>query len=306
MDHNNLTRTGNLLIVEDNPANLVLLGEEFKNDYNIFIATSGEEALEQVESSPPDLILLDIVLPGIDGFEVCRRLKEIPGTSTIPIIFITAKNSEVDEIEGLALGAVDYITKPFKLPVVRARLKTHFDLKVKTDLLESMSNRDGLTGIYNRRHLDTTLKAEWARARRNRSPLSVAMVDLDYFKKYNDNYGHLAGDECLRKVADSLTRSFKRASDFVARYGGEEFCVVMPETASENAYQIVLVAVNAIKALQLKHDYSAVGTYLTVSAGVATTVPNQNNNWPDLLKLADDALYEAKRAGRDRVGIRAI
>ncbi len=306
MNHNNLTRTGNLLIVEDNPANLILLGEEFKNDYNIFVATSGEEALEQVESSPPDLILLDIVLPGIDGFEVCRRLKEIPGTSTIPIIFITAKNSEVDEIEGFALGAVDYITKPFKLPVVRARLKTHFDLKVKTDLLENISNRDGLTGIYNRRHLDTTLRTEWARARRNRSPLSIAMVDLDYFKKYNDNYGHLAGDECLRKVAASLTRSFKRASDVVARYGGEEFCVVMPETASENAYQTVLAAVNAVKALKLKHDYSAMGTYLTVSAGVATAVPNQNNDWTDLLKLADDALYEAKNAGRDRVSSRAI
>ncbi len=296
-----ISRKQKIMIVDDTPSNIMVLGEELSEEYEVFIATNGENALKKVEEHLPDLILLDIVMPGMDGYEVCRRLKENSETYKIPIIFITSKNTEDDEVKGLSIGAVDYITKPFRLPIVRARIRTHLELKRKNDILENISSRDGLTGLFNRRKFDTVIDVEWKRAVRSQKPLSVILLDLDYFKLYNDNYGHLSGDECLKSVAQILESSLQRSSDFVARYGGEEFIIVLPETPPENALLTAQKVRKAVESLKITHNYSTIAPYITVSVGVASVVPERYSDYSILLELADNALYEAKESGRNRV-----
>ena len=187
-----------VLIVDDAPANIKILGEVFKGSYKVRIATTGPKGLDIAMSpNPPDLILLDIVMPDMDGYEVCRRLKASKRTQNIPVIFITGKSEEADETMGLELGAVDYITKPFSLPIVKARVKTHMELKRHRDILENLSALDGLTGIPNRRRFDEFFEREWLRALREPALLSMIIIDIDFFKAFNDNYGHQAGDEVL-------------------------------------------------------------------------------------------------------------
>lgn len=186
-----------ILIDDDDPTSIITLGEVLKDKYDIFVATNGEEALKRAKNELTDLILLDIMMPGMDGYEVCRRLKEDKVTEKIPVIFITSKNSEEDEAVGLELGAVDYFTKPFRIPIIKARIKNHLELKRKSDILASLSFTDGLTGVANRRRFDEAVEYEWKRAQRSSQPLSLILIDIDDFKLYNDNYGHLAGDECL-------------------------------------------------------------------------------------------------------------
>lgn len=289
-----------VLIVDDTPSNLLVLGEELKEDYQIYVAKSGEEALKRVEAIEPDLILLDILMPGLDGYQVCESLKEKEETRKIPIIFITAKNTEEDEVRGLDLGAVDYITKPFRLPIVKARVKTHLELKRTTDLLESISSRDGLTGLFNRRKFDEVMEREWMRSLRSHHSIAIILLDIDSFKLYNDHYGHLAGDQCLKDVAKALALSLQRAGDFVARYGGEEFVIILPETLLEEAVSVANKVREAVKGLKIEHSYSPVAPFITVSAGVAATIP-QDTSYSRLLDGADSALYEAKELGRDRV-----
>lgn len=295
-----------VLIVDDNSTNLMILGELLQEEYEVFVANSGENALRQVESNRPDLILLDILMPGMDGYEVCRRLKEEHGTKKIPIIFITAKDTEEDEVKGLDLGAVDYITKPFRLPIVKARVRTHLELKRKTDLLESISSLDGLTGIPNRRQFDSVISAEWKRAARNSKPLSVGLLDIDFFKLYNDNYGHLSGDQCLKKVARAINEGLQRPADFAARYGGEEFAMVLPETPADKALLVAERIRKIVQDLKVEHNYSPVSPYITISAGMASTVPGPNTGHLVLLEVADHALYDAKQSGRNRVRQREI
>jgi len=295
-----------ILIVDDMPSNIKILGTELQEDYDIYIANNGEKAIKVAEDILPDLILLDIMMPGIDGYEICNRLKNNSAVHKIPVIFITAKNTEEDEILGLSVGAVDYITKPFRLPIVRARIKTHLELKRKSDLLENISSRDGLTGIFNRRQFDLVIETEWNRAIRHARQLSVILLDLDYFKLYNDNYGHLAGDECLKTVAEALSANLKRATDFVARYGGEEFVIVLPETPPEEAFFIGEKLRKVIEGLKIEHKYSAVSNYITISAGAATTVPTSSVEYLVLPEAADKALYEAKQAGRNNVKVKNI
>ncbi|HSV30694.1 MAG TPA: diguanylate cyclase [Atribacteraceae bacterium] len=290
-----------ILIVDDSPTNLMMLSESLQADYELLVTTSGESALDKVASNPPNLILLDIVMPGMDGYEVCRRLKENKETRNIPIIFITAKCTEEDEVKGLILGAVDYISKPFRLPIVKARVRTHLELKRKSDILENISNRDGLTGLYNWRQFDTVVGNEWKLATRGGRPLSIILLDLDYFKLYNDNYGHLSGDECLKAVAHVLSKALERASDFAARYGGEEFVVVLPDTALDKAFLMAEKIRKEIEDLKIEHKYSPVSPYVTVSVGVVSTIPPQKTDYRMLLELADNALYEAKKSGRNRV-----
>jgi diguanylate cyclase (GGDEF)-like protein len=295
-----------ILLVDDMPANLMMLGEELKKDYDIFIATSGEAALNMAEDNPPDLILLDVVMPNMDGREVCRRLKDNEVTKNIPVIFITANNAEGDEEEGLSIGAVDYITKPFSLPILRARVRTHLDLKRKTDILENLSSRDGLTGIYNRRQFDKEMFTEWKRAVRNGQQLSLLMIDLDCFKLYNDNYGHIAGDRCLQMVARAFSSSLKRATDFVARYGGEEFAVVLPDTDMEHAIMAAEEIRSVIRDLKIEHAYSKAGPFVSVSIGAATARPMFEIEPSQLIDAADKALYEAKGAGRNTIRQRSL
>jgi diguanylate cyclase (GGDEF)-like protein len=291
-----------VLIVDDIPANIKVLGESLKADYRIRLATDGERALKMATSAtPPDIILLDIVMPKMDGYEVCRRLKEDPTSRNIPVIFITAMTEEEDETKGLAYGAVDYITKPFSLPIVRARVKTHLELKRHRDTLEALSTRDGLTGIPNRRRFDEVLTVEWLRGQREEAPISLIMIDIDHFKLYNDNYGHLEGDDCLKKVATGLATAMSRPADFIARYGGEEFAVILPMTGHDGAVTVAETLLEQIRKLNLPHRSSPVAERVTISLGVSTMQPTRDASSTILIDRADKALYASKVAGRNRL-----
>ncbi|WP_256597426.1 diguanylate cyclase [Pseudomonas sp. 31-12] len=177
-------------------------------------------------------------MEGMDGHEVCRRLKADSATQGIPIIFITAQQQESDEVLGLELGTVDLISKPINTTIVRARVRTHLTLKLQSDLLRSMALMDGLTGVANRRKFNEDILADWRLCFREQKPLSLILVDVDYFKRYNDRYGHQAGDDCLRSVAQTLSETVRRPYDLVARYGGEEFACVLPNTVLSDAVEI--------------------------------------------------------------------
>ena len=220
-----------ILIVDDSPENITVLGALLRADYGIRVATNGDKALKIVDSdNPPDLILLDVMMPGMDGYEVCRTLKDNPLTRNIPIIFITAKCSEDDEVKGFERGAVDYVTKPFSPVIIKARVRTHLELKKYRDLLENTSYCDGLTAIANRRRFDEYYATMWSVSVRESLPLSLIMIDIDNFKRFNDGYGHQEGDACLIRIAQKLAASVRRKTDLVARYGGEEFVCVLPGT----------------------------------------------------------------------------
>jgi PleD family two-component response regulator len=212
------TERPRILIVDDERLNLSALASALNNDHKVIVAMNGEQALKAVQAARPDLILLDVNMPGLDGYEVCRRLKTDESTQGIPIIFITALSDAADETRGLDLGAVDYIVKPFNISVVRARVRTHLRLKQQADLLERYAFRDGLTGLHNRRAFDEKRTTEWQRCLQAGLPLSAIILDVDHFKLFNDHYGHGAGDECLARVARALAGCVVRSADMVARY----------------------------------------------------------------------------------------
>ena len=291
-----------ILVVDDVPVNIKVLGESLKEEYRVRIATDGKRALDIAGSeNPPDLILLDIMMPGMDGYETCRRLKANERTRNIPVIFITAKSLEEDETRGLEVGAVDYITKPFSLPIVHARIKTHLELKRHRDLLENLSSHDGLTGIPNRRRFDEALDLEWRRSGREAYAISLIMIDIDHFKAYNDNYGHIAGDECLRRVADCLFTMVNRPGDLMARYGGEEFAGILPMTGLKDAARLAEKMLTAVGGLAIPHLYSPTCDRVTISLGVATACSGGGMKSVALVEGADDCLYRAKNDGRNRV-----
>ncbi len=224
MVNNDLTNSRvpqTLLLVDDVPANLDVLLEHLQNEQvRLLAATSGRDALRLALHDPPDLILLDVMMPDMDGYEVLRQLKDHTATREVPVIFVTAMSDSVDETRGLAMGAVDYIAKPFVVPVLKARVKNHLELKRKSDLLAHLAQIDGLTGISNRRHLMTRVGQEWDRCQRHGRPLSLVMIDVDHFKPFNDHYGHGHGDDCLRNVSRALSACCRRSGDMLARYGG--------------------------------------------------------------------------------------
>jgi diguanylate cyclase (GGDEF)-like protein len=290
-----------LLIVDDERLNIKILNELLRNDYEIMVATGGEQALKLAASATPDLILLDIMMPELDGHEVCHRLKEQQETKCIPIIFITAMNDAADETRGFELGAVDYVTKPFNPAVVKARVQTHIRLKLQADLLEKLASLDGLTGIPNRRAFDETREREWGRSQRAGNDFSILMIDVDMFKQYNDHYGHGAGDDCLTRVARALTACLQRPGDFVARYGGEEFAAVLPNCADGGALLIGERFCAAVAALRIPHSTSTAAPHVTISIGVATGSPTANSNPAEFCEAADKMLYAAKENGRNQV-----
>ncbi len=292
-----------ILIVDDTPTNIQVLAEALRAEYRVKVATSGKAALAIAENaeSRPDLILLDVMMPEMDGYEVCRRLKQNPTTQGIPVIFVTAKSEITDEERGLRLGAMDYIVKPFHLAIVKARVANHISLKMKTDLLESLAMVDGLTGIPNRRRLDEALESEWKRAQRNGTQLAAIMADIDYFKGYNDNYGHSAGDVCLKVVAKALSNTLGRPTDILARYGGEEFAAILPDTDGEGARLLAEHWRTEVAALKLPHQFSNTADHVTISAGYAVLTPSEQLSPQNLLEMADKMLYQAKAGGRNRV-----
>jgi len=287
-----------LLIVDDQPANIQALYQAFSADHQVFMATGGEQALALCASKQPDLVLLDIEMPLIDGHEVCRRLKADAATRDIPVVFVTAHNDEAAEARGLDAGAVDFIAKPINPRIVRARVKTHLTLKAQSDLLRRWVYVDGLTGVHNRRHFDEHLAAEWGRAVRNNTALSAVLLDVDFFKRYNDRYGHQAGDDCLRRVAATLKANLKRPADLVARYGGEEFVCLLPDTGLDGAMQLARRLGQQVFAQGIEHADSSAAPVVTVSLGVCSKREQATGTAAELLRQADAQLYAAKARGR--------
>jgi diguanylate cyclase (GGDEF)-like protein len=293
-----------ILLVDDSTTNLRILGAILSPDYDILVAISGGTALEIArDPEPPDLILLDVQMPEMDGYTVCQILKEDDLTRNIPVIFITAVDGSQAETKGFELGAVDYITKPYSPLVVRARVGTQVALKQRTDLLETMAFLDGLTGISNRRQFDRQLEKEWSLMMRRSAPLSLLLIDIDYFKRYNDHYGHGAGDDCLRLVARTIASVIKRPGDLAARYGGEEFAIILPDTDEKGARVVAEAARLAVESLKLPHASSPLTDHITISLGVTTDIPHRQGNLQDLVNAADHALYHAKSAGRNRISV---
>lgn len=290
-----------ILVVDDLRVNAMMLKKLLEPEWEVQIALSGPEALETAaKESAPDLILLDFRMPDMDGHEVCRRLKQNPETRDIPVIFITAIEDWNNEAQGLELGAVDYITKPVRAPIVRARIRNHIalrnalaELALKNEELERLASHDKLTGLYNRRKLDEMLAQEVLRAERYGRPLSLILIDIDHFKKVNDTYGHPVGDAVLAESASRLTRTL-RTSDIAGRWGGEEFLVICPETAGDTA----VVLAERLRSAYCERTFETAGA-LSASFGVASH--RHGLSTEEVLRHADQALYRAKRAGRNRV-----
>lgn len=304
------------LVIEDSSSSSKILCHHIEKMGIMPIpAETGTAGVDLFLSERPDLILLDIVLPDIDGFEVARRIRQLerPGDWT-PIIFLTALNKDEDLEKGIAAGGDDYLHKPVSDVVLGAKIRAmqriiqmRQSLLVLTRKLDSanhelkrLASLDGLTGIPNRRHFDEVLEREWRRAMRQGTELSVLMCDIDYFKQYNDAYGHLQGDECLRQVANTLTTTMDRGGDLISRYGGEEFAAVLPETSQGGALFVAERMKQAIEQLKKTNSGSPFG-HITASFGIASAVPTPETNLLTLLAAADRALYEAKNEGRNRV-----
>ncbi|WDE03377.1 diguanylate cyclase [Thalassomonas viridans] len=300
-EKNQLPRQYRILLVEDEPANIQMIAGCLSTDYILAIAKTRKKALELLSTSSFDLMLLDIQLPDGNGFEICQQVvanREKYGN--ISIIFMTSLDSPDDEARGLSLGGSDYIHKPVNAVVLRARVKLQIQLFRKNELLEHLTCFDGLTEIPNRRAFDDQLEKEWHRARRERKALSLAILDIDYFKQYNDLYGHPAGDQCLRIMAANLTTSFVRNSDFIARYGGEEFAVILYDTDLETAIQLMEKSLAAFIGKNIEHQGSVINACVTFSAGICTATP-EADTFNNFLNTADKELYQAKAQGRARI-----
>lgn len=296
-----------LLIVDDEEDNLEILGDLLMFDgFNVEKVMSGAAALKRVQESRPDLILLDVLMPGMNGYEVCTYLKSDANTKDIPVIFVSSMSDVDSKVKGFKAGAVDFIDKPFQHAEILVRVNTHITmLRMRQHLqeqnakLEQLANTDYLTNLYNRRCFFHTAEAEFARAIIDREPISITLIDLDLFKQVNDSLGHLVGDQVLIHVA-KLIRTHCRVSDVAARYGGEEFIILHPSVDRQKAY---LVAERIRKVVETQPFwYEGKEISVTLSAGVVDTLVNhQFSRIDDVLGLADKALYRAKNAGRNQV-----
>nr|WP_293245822.1 diguanylate cyclase [Panacagrimonas sp.] len=291
-----------LLLVDDQPANIRLLHAVFAEDHDLFMATNGRDALRVCSEQRPDLVLLDLRMPGMNGLEVCRAMKADPALQEIPVIFVTGFSDPSAETEGLEAGAVDFIAKPVNPAVVRARVRTHLTLRGQSRMLQRLAYLDGLTGVTNRRGFDEMLAREWRVALRNESPLGLILMDVDHFKAYNDHYGHLKGDATLQWVAQTLATSLRRPADVLARYGGEEFACLLPHATVAQALQTAEYLRERIQEGAREHVASPVAPVITLSLGATARVPMAiDSDARALLADADALLYRAKQGGRNRV-----
>ena len=324
-----------ILIVDDQPENIELLSTILATQgYEVTESERGDSAIELALANPPDLILLDICMPGIDGFTVCQILKKDYRTQNIPIIFISALKEIEDKSRAFNFGANDYITKPFHIKEVLIRVENQLkiyrlqsELKAKNLRLETekckllaaenkllklnkklnkLAILDSLTQLANRHRFDEFLAREWQRGKREKFSLSLILADIDYFKFYNDRFGHQAGDACLQKVAQAISKTVNRPADLVARYGGEEFAVILPQTPAHNALHLAEKIRLEVKKLNLPHPESLASNIVSLSLGVAAIIPSPRYSIQQLLVTADQALYEAKKYGRDRAILKPI
>jgi diguanylate cyclase (GGDEF)-like protein len=301
------TSSASILIVDDTKDNLDILRDILMfNGYRVQTARSGEAALKRVQESPPDLILLDILMPGMDGFEVCTRLKASESTKDIPVIFVSSMADIDSKVQGFKVGAVDYINKPFQNAEILARvnmqvtmLRLHRHLEMQNAELERLANTDYLTDLFNRRCFFRSAEKKFSRAVLCGAPISITLIDLDHFKRVNDTHGHLVGDRVLVHVAQ-LIRAHCRAYDVAARYGGEEFVILHSAVDSQNAFRVVEGIRKAVELTPFLHDKEEI--CVTLSAGVVDTKARMDcSRIDDVLALADIALYQAKDAGRNQV-----
>ncbi|HEV3010520.1 MAG TPA: diguanylate cyclase [Burkholderiales bacterium] len=304
-----------ILIVDDSDTiRAVLAGAVRAMKFEPLLADCGETALELFVAEKPALVLLDVNMPGIDGYETARRIRAALPDEWVPIIFLSASEFDQDLERAIESGGDDYLVKPVSAVVLSAKIRAlqrldHMrrklldvssELTAANQRLEALSHQDGLTGIANRRAFDFLLERQFAEAARRRNSFSVVLCDVDHFKAYNDHYGHVAGDECLRKVAAAFARSCKRTIDVAARYGGEEFALLLPDTPSAGALHVAEVARAEVAALDISHAHSPTSHRVTFSAGIATYEPERDKVSSDLTTRADEALYRAKDLGRDR------
>lgn len=343
MPNNHLNATeGNLLIVDDHPDNLRILSAMLsKQGYHVRKALSGKMALTAIQTMPPDLVLLDVNMPDMDGYQVCATLKADPHTRAIPIIFISALDRAEDVVKAFSVGGADYIVKPFNVEEVLARVKHQLTiqrlqaqleaqnqklkeqnaqlqqeicdrqraevaLKAANQKLQNLALLDSLTGVANRRQFDLHFQQEWLRMAREYQPLSLLLCDLDYFKPYNDTYGHLAGDICLRLVAQAIGRAVRRPGDEMFRYGGEEFAILLPNTDVIGATQVARNIQQEVQQLKIAHHRSEISKVVTLSIGIACQVPRHGQSPAILFATADRALYEAKERGRNTWCVQSV
>ena len=289
-------------MVDDNTDNLRMLKNVLEESgYSVRAAPNGKLALSAAQGIIPDLILLDISLPDVDGYEICRILKENPDTVDVPIIFLTGKTDTQDILRGFDLGAADYVLKPYISAILLARVNTHIKLIMQKRELIELAEIDKLSEIANRRRFDSFLESEWRRCRRERNLISLIMGDIDNFKLYNDKYGHLYGDDVIKRVARIMKSYGKRATDLPVRYGGEEFALIMGNADSGHVLTVAESICRKVEELKIPHELSEAGDFVTLSLGVAELVPDESNNPDMLISKADKMLYQAKSEGKNRV-----
>lgn len=269
-------------------------------------ASRDNEALPLLENGDIDLVLTDVEMPGLNGFELTREIRQRYPDDWFPIIFLSGQSDEKHYEEGIDAGGDDYLTKPVSPIVLKAKIlamERIANMKKALDSansrLEKLSTQDPLTKVSNRRDLEQSLLKEWKLHKRKGTELAAIMLDIDFFKPYNDNYGHQQGDECLKSVAKALKKCLHRSHDLLARYGGEEFAIVLPDTSLDGATHVANRVIDSLKQLNLPHEHSTAATHITVSMGISSTSANSETP-TGLLKQADDALYLAKENGRNR------
>ena len=302
-----------LLIDDDAVARMHLRICLQKDGYRIAEAKTGIEGLELYSYLHPDIVLLDALMPGIDGFECCAQLRELPGSDRTPILIITRLEDQKSIDRAFAAGADDFITKPIHFALLRQRIRRlvqqaqlQRQMETTNRELRQLASVDGLTQIANRRRFDEYLDQEWRRTRHDRQPLSLILCDIDFFKAYNDTYGHQKGDRCLQQVAQAIQFAVQRPTDLVARYGGEEFAILLPDTEAEQAVQVANAAFERVRTLAIPHINSLVSSTVTLSAGVASLNPDEHLPLEDFVATTDRALYQAKKLGRDRCCLNSV
>ena len=289
-----------ILVIDDSPVQSGFLSSILADDYESTICHTAEEGLEAAKEGGYSLILLDVIMPGMDGFALLQELKGTEITRHVPVILITSLSDVQYEERGLLLGAVDYITKPFKPVIVKARVNTHIQLYHYQMQFKERAMIDELTGVANRRRYEDESASRWREAIRFQIPFSICMFDIDKFKLYNDTFGHPAGDKVITAVAQTAASHFHRSTDLFARYGGEEFLAVFLGEQGASAFEFMKTVRQSVEDLHIPHN-SPVSPWVTISVGGVTLTPRRGDKLADNLKLADTMLYEAKRAGRNQV-----